>query len=49
VDPKAIWSWRTPMAQNQRDVATRHKPDAFELEWNAPAWSPDGKNHCLPR
>jgi len=29
---------------NQRVVATRHKPDFFELEWNAPAWSPDGKS-----
>ncbi|MFN2578361.1 MAG: winged helix-turn-helix domain-containing protein [Pyrinomonadaceae bacterium] len=28
---------------NQRDVATRHKPDSFVLEWNAPAWSPDQK------
>jgi Tol biopolymer transport system component/DNA-binding winged helix-turn-helix (wHTH) protein len=28
---------------NQRVVATRQKPDFFELEWIAPAWSPDGK------
>jgi len=28
---------------NQRVVATRHKPEFFELEWNAPTWSPDGK------
>jgi Tol biopolymer transport system component/DNA-binding winged helix-turn-helix (wHTH) protein len=28
---------------NQRVLTTRHKPDFFELEWNAPAWSPDGK------
>jgi DNA-binding winged helix-turn-helix (wHTH) protein len=33
---------------NQREVATRHKPDAFELEWNAPAWSPDGKTLACP-
>lgn len=33
---------------NQREVATRHKPDAFELEWNAPAWSPDGKTIACP-
>lgn len=33
---------------NQRDIATRQKPDAFELEWNAPAWSPDGKTIACP-
>ncbi len=33
---------------NQRDVATREKPDAFELEWNAPAWSPDAKTIACP-
>ena len=33
---------------NQRDVATRHKPDSFALEWNAPAWSPDGKRIACP-
>ena len=33
---------------NQRDIATRHKPDAFELEWNAPAWAPDGKTIAVP-
>jgi len=33
---------------NQRDIAKRHKPDAFELEWNAPAWSPDGKTIAVP-
>ncbi|HEY6045970.1 MAG TPA: protein kinase [Pyrinomonadaceae bacterium] len=33
---------------NQRVVATRHKPDFFELEWNAPAWSPDGKTITCP-
>ncbi|MFN2578165.1 MAG: DPP IV N-terminal domain-containing protein [Pyrinomonadaceae bacterium] len=33
---------------NQRDVATRHKPDSFGLEWNAPAWSPDGKKIAVP-
>ncbi len=35
-------------ASNQRDIATRHKPDSFELEWNAPAWSPDGKKIAVP-
>jgi Tol biopolymer transport system component len=33
---------------NQRVVATRRKPDFFELEWNAPAWSPDGKSIACP-
>ena len=33
---------------NQRDIAARQKPDAFELEWNAPAWSPDGKTIVVP-
>jgi Tol biopolymer transport system component/DNA-binding winged helix-turn-helix (wHTH) protein len=33
---------------NQRVVATRQKPDRFELEWNAPAWSPDGKTIAFP-
>jgi len=33
---------------NQRDIATRKKPDVFELEWNAPAWSPDGKTIVVP-
>ena len=33
---------------NEHDVATRHKPDSFELEWNAPAWSPDGKTIAVP-
>ncbi len=33
---------------NQHDLATRQKPDAFELEWNAPAWSPDGKTIACP-
>lgn len=33
---------------NQRDIATRKKPDVFELEWNAPAWSPDGKTIACP-
>jgi len=33
---------------NQRDIATLQKPDVFELEWNAPAWSPDGKTIACP-
>src|SRR5262245_59751371 len=33
---------------NQHDLATRQKPDSFELEWNAPAWSPDGKRIACP-
>jgi Tol biopolymer transport system component/DNA-binding winged helix-turn-helix (wHTH) protein len=33
---------------NQHNLATRQKPDAFELEWNAPAWSPDGKTIACP-
>jgi len=33
---------------NQRVVATKQKPDFFELEWNAPAWSPDGKTIACP-
>jgi Tol biopolymer transport system component len=33
---------------NQRVVATMQKPDFFELEWNAPAWSPDGKTIACP-
>jgi Tol biopolymer transport system component len=33
---------------NQRDLATRQKPDVFELDWNAPAWSPDGKTIAVP-
>jgi Tol biopolymer transport system component len=33
---------------NQRVVATKRKPDFFELEWNAPAWSPDGKTIACP-
>lgn len=33
---------------NQRDIASKYKPDAFELEWNAPAWSPDGKTIACP-
>ena len=32
----------------QRVVATVHKPDFFEAEWNAPAWSPDGKTIACP-
>jgi Tol biopolymer transport system component len=27
----------------ERALATRRKPELFRLEWNAPAWSPDGK------
>jgi len=33
---------------NQRVVATRRKPDIFEVEWNAPAWSPDGRTIACP-
>ena len=33
---------------NQRVVATCQKPDFFELEWNAPSWSPDGKTIACP-
>ena len=33
---------------NQRVIATRRKPDIFEVEWNAPAWSPDGKTIACP-
>jgi Tol biopolymer transport system component/DNA-binding winged helix-turn-helix (wHTH) protein len=33
---------------NQRVVATRYKPDFFEMEWNAPAWSPDRKTIVCP-
>jgi Tol biopolymer transport system component/DNA-binding winged helix-turn-helix (wHTH) protein len=33
---------------NQRVLATLRKPDLFELEWNAPAWSPDGKTVAAP-
>src|SRR5207248_2333691 len=33
---------------NQRVVATQHKPDFFEVDWNAPAWSPDGKTIACP-
>ena len=33
---------------NQRMVAARQKPDLFELEWNAPAWSPDGRTLAAP-
>ena len=33
---------------NQRVVAARRKPDFFLLEWNAPAWSPDGKTIVCP-
>src|SRR5262249_740967 len=33
---------------NQRDLAVLHKPDVLELEWNAPAWSPDGKTIACP-
>lgn len=29
--------------QHQRVVATRSLPESFRAEWNAPAWSPDGK------
>ena len=33
---------------NQRVVAKRYKPDFFEMEWNAPAWSPDRKTIVCP-
>ena len=33
---------------NQRVVATRHNPELFEMEWNAPAWAPDGKTIACP-
>jgi Tol biopolymer transport system component len=33
---------------SQRVVATRQKPDRFNVEWNAPAWSPDGKTIVCP-
>lgn len=28
---------------NERPLATRREPDFFRVDWNAPAWSPDGK------
>ncbi len=28
---------------NERMLATRRQPELFRLDWNAPAWSPDGK------
>jgi Tol biopolymer transport system component/DNA-binding winged helix-turn-helix (wHTH) protein len=28
---------------NERALAERHQPDFFRVDWNAPAWSPDGK------
>ncbi len=33
---------------NERMLATRHQPDFFGMEWNAPAWSPDGKTIACP-
>jgi len=33
---------------NQRVVATRHNPELFEMEWNAPAWAPDGRTIACP-
>jgi DNA-binding winged-HTH domains len=33
---------------NQRILAGRKKPDFFRGEWNAPAWSPDGKSIACP-
>jgi Tol biopolymer transport system component/DNA-binding winged helix-turn-helix (wHTH) protein len=33
---------------NQQVVAARREPDLFEFEWNAPAWSPDGKLIACP-
>ena len=33
---------------NQRVIATRQKPDLFDQEWNAPAWSPDGRTIACP-
>ena len=33
---------------NQHVVATRQKPDFFGLEWNPPAWSPDGTTIACP-
>lgn len=28
---------------NERTLATRRQPEFFRVDWNAPAWSPDGK------
>lgn len=28
---------------NERTLATRQQPEFFRVDWNAPAWSPDGK------
>ncbi|MDQ3684725.1 MAG: winged helix-turn-helix domain-containing protein [Acidobacteriota bacterium] len=28
---------------NERALATRRRPEFFRVDWNAPAWSPDGK------
>jgi Tol biopolymer transport system component/DNA-binding winged helix-turn-helix (wHTH) protein len=33
---------------NGRTLATRRPPDFFRMEWNAPAWSPDGKTIACP-
>jgi Tol biopolymer transport system component len=33
---------------NQRVVATKRNPEVFEMEWNAPAWAPDGKTIACP-
>jgi Tol biopolymer transport system component/DNA-binding winged helix-turn-helix (wHTH) protein len=35
-------------ATNERVLATRREPDFFRMDWNAPAWSPDGKMIACP-
>ncbi len=33
---------------NERILATRRQPEYFRVNWNAPAWSPDGKTIACP-
>ena len=33
----------SPDGANERTLATRRQPEFFQVDWNAPAWAPDGK------